>query len=341
MHALAMTRGKSLPYAFAAIWLLANAVLAGLIAAGQASFQENGTWIALLVIIPCDAALLAWIRNPIRQDRATRKTSGGKLLGLIALVVIVFVLLLSLLGRFLLLALAGVAALIVIFQKGYLNKREWAYAAFLALIAALAGLGREDVTFITPVQWGILQVPLTLFCFLAGWSTLRRAGLLQQGVGRSRLIAEGPLPALRSFLLGILLGTPWALAMLVMGSAEGSRATWVQAWWQPLVALNPGIAEEAWGRFLWVPLAFLLFRRAGSDRTAFSVALIVMAYLFAAIHIFGSRDVVENLLSTFIMGLFTLPVSVVCLFRDLETAIGFHFWMDFLKYAFALVLFAG
>jgi len=183
-------------------------------------------------------------------------------------------------------------------------------------------------------------VPLTLFCFLAGWSIFRRTGLLQQGVGRSRFLTEGTLPAVRGFLLGILLGTPWALASVVMGSAGSSRATWVQSWWQPLIAFQPGIAEEAWGRFLFVPLAFLLFRRVSSNRTAFSIALVVMAYFFALLHTSGGG--VTMFVSTLINGtLFILPISVVCLYRDLETAIGFHFWMDFLKYAVALVLFSG
>ena len=181
-------------------------------------------------------------------------------------------------------------------------------------------------------------MPLILFGLLAGWSILHRNELPQQGVGRSRFLAEGGFPAIRSFLFGILLGTPWALANLVMGSADSSHAAWVHIWWQPLIALNPGIAEEAWGRLLLVPLVYLLFRRVSSNRTAFSTALIVMAYLFAFLHTSG--DGMSMLVSTIVIGtLFVLPISVVCLYWDLETAIGLHFWMDFLKYIFALFLF--
>lgn len=63
-----------------------------------------------------------------------------------------------------------------------------------------------------------------------------------------------------------------------------------------------------------------------------------MAYLFAFLHTSG--DAMSMLVSTIIIGsLFVLPLSIVCLYGDLETAIGFHFWMDFLKYIFALLLF--
>ena len=183
-----------------------------------------------------------------------------------------------------------------------------------------------------------MQVPLTLLSILAGWSILGRFGLLQQGVGRNRFLTAGMWLTARSFLLGILVGTPWALAGVVIGSAEGGRSAWVESWWQPLIALQQGIAEEAWGRLLLVPLVFMLFRRVSSSRTAFSTALIVMAYWFAYLHTSG--NVVSMLVSTFIIGsLLTLPLSVVCLYHDLETAIGFHFWMDSLKFAIALVLF--
>jgi hypothetical protein len=230
MATLKITTNKNLLYVFAPIWLLANAALAWLLAAGQVPFNDSGMWIALLILIPCNVVLLMLIRNPIRNDQPGRKTAKGKLLGLIALVVITAVFLLAVLGEFLSLTFPIVAAVILLLQKQPLDKREWLYAAFLALIAGIAGLGAEWITFITPLQWGLLQVPLTVLGFLAGWSILRRSGLLHQGVGRSRFLAEGKLPALRSFLLGILLGTPWALAAVVMGSAGSGRATWVHSW---------------------------------------------------------------------------------------------------------------
>ena len=333
-----MTTNKKLLYAFYFIWVLANVVIGWLLLAGQSSFTENGMWIAFLVLIPCNILLASLIRNPMPKEQNGQKVSKGKLAILITGVVLITLLLLSLFGKFITLLFPVIAICILILQRQKIDNREWLYASFLALVAGLAGLGAEWITFITPFQWGVLQVPLTLFGFLAGWSILRRNGLLQQGVGMSRFLTEGGFPAMRSFLFGILLGTPWALANVVMGSAESSRAAWVHSWWQPLIALNPGIAEEAWGRLLLIPLAFLLFRRVSPDRTAFSTSLIVMAYLFAFLHTSG--DGMSMLVSTIIIGtIFVLPISIVCLYMELETAIGFHFWMDFLKYVFALFLF--
>ena len=338
MTPLTTTTNKKLRYVFATFWLLANIVLAWLLAERQVSFRNSGMWIALLFLLPCIVVLMRLIRNPISDEPTERKTSKGKLGVLIAVIVIAVLFLQLVLGKFILLTLPVFAVVILFLLKQPLDKREWLYASFLALMASVAGLGAEWIEFITPSQWSLLQVPLTLLSFLAGWSILRRSGLLQQGVGRSRFIAEGTLPAVRSFLLGILLGTPWALASIAMGSAEGSKVAWVKSWWQPLIAFQPGIAEEAWGRLLLVPLAFLLFRRVSPNRTAFFTALIVMAYWFAYLHTSG--NIVSVLVSTLIVGtLFVLPISVVCFYCDLETAIGFHFWMDFLKLLFALFLF--
>jgi len=338
MNALITTKNRRLACAFVAVWFLANAVLTWLLAVGQASFAFDSIWIVVLALLPCIVILMCLVRNPIADEPVERKTHKGKLFGLIAVVVIALLLLQAVAGKFILFLLPVVAAVVLWLLKPQLDRQEWSYATLLALIAGITGLGAEWISFITPVQWGFLQVPLTLLSFLAGWSILRRFGLLQQGIGRSRFLTAGMWPAVQSFLLGILLGTPWALASVVMGSAEGGTSAWVASWWQPLIALQPGIAEEAWGRLLLVPLLFLLFRRVSPDRTAFSTALIVMAYWFAYLH--ASGNVVSALASTLIVGsLFILPISIVCLYYDLETALGFHFWMDFLKFAFALFLF--
>ncbi len=340
MNALITIKNKKLAYAFVAIWLLANVVLIWLLALGQVSFAFNSIWIVVLILLPCNIILMYLIRNPITDEPDERKTQKMKLFGLIAVVVIALLFLQAVLGKFILFLLPVAAGVILWLLKPQLDKQELAYATLLALIVGVTGLGAEWISFITPIQWSLLQVPLTLLSLLAGWSILRRFGLLQQGVGRSRFLSAGIRPAIRGLLLGILLGTPWALAGVVMGSAESGRSAWVESWWQPLIALQPGIAEEAWGRILMVPLVFLLFRRVSPDRTAFSTALIVMAYWFAFLHANG--NVASVLVSTLIVGsLFSLPISIVCLYYDLETAIGFHFWMDFLKFAFAPFLFNG
>jgi len=61
-----------------------------------------------------------------------------------------------------------------------------------------------------------------------------------------------------------------------------------------------------------------------------------MAYWFAYLHTPGGF---EAAVSTVMIGtLFALPTSYLWLRRGLETAIGFHFWLDFVKFAAAYLL---
>jgi membrane protease YdiL (CAAX protease family) len=114
---------------------------------------------------------------------------------------------------------------------------------------------------------------------------------------------------------------------------------WVQHWWQLVMAINPGIAEEAWGRILLIPMIFILFKQVFRPRQAYLLAMIIGTYWFAFLHTGGG---VQGLISTLMTGtLFVLPITFICLHRNLETAIGFHFFIDFIKFLAAFFLNVG
>jgi hypothetical protein len=239
----------------------------------------------------------------------------------------------TLIGPPLLFALPVLGLVVLAFLRPRLSRLEVVYALLLALVAGVAGLGAGWVTF-SPLAWAALQVALVLLSLLAGWSLLRHTGLLQAGIGRSLLVTEGPVAALCGFARGVFIAVPWAFGLIVLGAA--TEETWVQSWWQPLVAIQPGIAEEAWGRVLLVPLLFLAFRPVAQGRTALTAAVVIMAYWFAYLHTPGGSEAV---VSTVMIGtLFALPTSYLWLRRGLETAIGFHFWLDFVKFVVAYQL---
>jgi hypothetical protein len=244
--------------------------------------------------------------------------------------------LVTLIGPPLLFALPVLGLVMLALLRPRLSRQEVVYALLLAVVAGVAGLGAGWVTF-SPLAWAALQVALVLTSLLAGWSILRHTGLLQAGIGRSLFLMEGLAPALRGFAQGILIGMPWALGLVVLGAAN--EESWVQTWWQPLVAIQPGIAEEAWGRMLLVPALFLVFRPMARARVALTTAVVIMAYWFAYLHTPGGF---EAALNTVMIGtLFTIPISYLWLRRGLETAIGFHFWLDFVKFVAAYLLNQG
>ncbi|NIW49282.1 MAG: CPBP family intramembrane metalloprotease [Gammaproteobacteria bacterium] len=266
----------------------------------------------------------------------TPKTNRSKFILVILLTVLVLFLLHSIVGPPLIFAFPVIGILVLIIMRPQLSRSEVYYALTLAVVAGIAGLGSAWVTIQLPI-WATLQFALVLFGLLAGWSILNQTGLSRAGIGRNILITQRAGAALRSFFQGLLIAMPWALGMIALGSAN--EENWVSSWWQPLVAIQPGIAEEAWGRVLLVPLLFLLFRRFAKDHTALTCAVVVIAYWFAYLHTSGG---VDGIFSAIMIGtLFSLPVSYLWLRRGLETAIGFHFWLDFIKFAAALLLNEG
>lgn len=303
---------------------------------GVSSFESPGIVLSLLALLLCTGSLLVWIPNPVHDPPSEHPTRRGHLALLILAAVAVLFPLRTLVGPPLLFGLPVVALVVVILLRRQVTTRDIYYALFLGTIAGVAGLAAGWITEFSPLAWAFLQVLLVLTGFLAGWAILRYSGLAEQGVGKSLVLSAGASRGALGFLLGMLIALPWAIANPVMGGSAGDA--WVRSWWQPLVAIQPGIAEEAWGRLLLVPLLFLLFRLAARPRTALTAALVSAAYWFAYLHTPGGIEAIPSML---IIGtLYSLPVSYLCLYRDLETAIGWHFLVDFIRFAYAFILVA-
>ncbi|MFQ5398577.1 MAG: hypothetical protein ACE5E7_03170 [Anaerolineae bacterium] len=324
-------------YIFSAVWVLTTAIFGWQLLEREHTFDSPRMWFNLLMLLICAIALIWWLSCPLRDGSSNvARTKWGRFILFVAIAVYAPFALRTVVGPPLLFGLPAVAVAVLAFLRPKITRQETLYAMGLSLVAGVAGLGAGWAPF-HPVVWSVLQVLLVSTSFLAGWAVLRRAGLLDQGIGYSRFLPEGTASALRGFLQGMLIGLPWALSIVVMGGSDSE--TWVRRWWQPLVAINPGIAEEAWGRILPVPLLFSLLCRVSRPRKAFIAALVIVGYWFAYLH---TPSGMGELFSTIMIGtLYVLPVSYICLHRDLETAIGFHFWLDFVKFAAAYLLNTG
>jgi hypothetical protein len=296
--------------------------------------------LAISIVMACTiyttAALLWWLPKPALDDPSDsiptrRRWFAVSIISIAAILWSAYLVA----GNYLLFALPVLGLVVLVWLRRHVVQRELLYALGLALIAGIAGLA-AGINFISPSVWAILQVALVVTGLPAGWSMLRYSGLLKAGIGRSRFLTEGIASALSGFAQGIVLCIPWALSALVLGTNQGT--TWVQAWWQPLTAIQPGIAEESWGRMLLVPLVFMLLRRVARTQVAFTAALILVGYWFAYMHTSGVFD----LFTTLMMGTLTvLPISFLCFYRDVETAIGFHFGFDFITSAVGFLLAQG
>lgn len=304
---------------------------------GQRTF--SAPWIVAVILaltFYTTVAFLRWLPKPAFDDlsQESQTRPGLFLCTLIGVGGILF-LAYWLWGLTVLFALPLIGLIVLVVLRRQMDKREIIYALGLGAIAGIAALA-AGINFISPAVWAILQLCLVLVGLPAGWSILRQYGLLQTGVGRSRLISDGLVSALISFGQGIVLCFPWMLSAVVLGSS--TSGTWVQAWWQPLTALQPAIAEEAWGRMLLIPLVYIVLRRFAKTQTVLTAAIIVVSYAFAYWHTSSNLD----WFTTIMMGtLLVLPLSFLCLYRDLESAIGFHFGYDFGTALIPFLLFQG
>ena len=307
---------------------------------GHQSFDSPTTPFVLVGLLVGTVLLWWWFPPPAIEtppDASPPKRRGLYILVSIIVVVALF-LARTLVGPPLLFAWPILALIILAYLKPTLDRREGIYATVLALIASIAGLGAQWVwDDFSPIVWALLQVGLVLTGLLAGWAMLRHTGLWQDGIGHSQFLDNGLMPALSRFGQGVLMAMPWALGLILIGGAASSG--WVQSWWQPFLAINPGIAEEVWGRIFAVPVLFWLFSRFMNRRRAYLAAMLIMNYWFAYLH---TASGFEAIISTVMIGtLYGLPHSVLCLHRDLETAVGFHFWIDFVKFGAVFLMNVG
>ncbi len=337
-EATAVTRPRWRYRPFLFLWVLTTAGLGWQLAQGKHSFEQDSTIPALLAVFVCTVALLRWLPGASVTEQPG--TAGNRRAWFILLAIGAATVLFAaaeIVGRALLFGLPVVAMAVILWLRSHLSMREVIYAAALAIVAAIAGLGAGWITYMPPVGWAALQLPLVVAGLLAGWAILSHTGLLKSGVGRSLFLTTGSASALRGFALGLVIGIPWALLNVLVGGANGD--SWVHSWWQPLVAIQPGIAEEAWARVFLVSLVFLALAKVGKPRISMIVAVVIVGYWFAYLH---THDGINGLPSTILIGtLYSLPLSYLWLRKGLEAAIGFHFLQDFVRFAAALLLNQG
>jgi hypothetical protein len=288
------------------------------------SFQNSPLAITITVTLTIytTLALMSSLAKPLPDDSI--RTPIGMFIVWVLAIVVVLLFVYQVAGYYLLFGLPIIGMVVLVWLRRHAAIGELLYALGLGLMAGIAGLA-AGINFVSPTVWAMIQVLLIVTGLPAGWSMLRHSGLLQAGIGTSRFVERGFISAVSGFAQGIVLCIPWALGSLVLRTT--SNASWVREWWQPLTAIQPGIAEEAWGRMLLVPLVFLILRRVAQTRVAFTAAIIIVGYWFAYMHSSGGFD----WFTTLMLGtLLVLPISYVCFYRDVETAIGFHFGYDFI-----------
>jgi hypothetical protein len=130
---------------------------------------------------------------------------------------------------------------------------------------------------------------------------------------------------LKSFALGCLFAIPMALSNL-NDSITTNALNWITQYWQPILALEAGILEETWIRlFIIVFIYALISSKTTKKYIPILTALIISSVFFGFGH--SNYISIQNCLSLTI--LYGLPMGILLIKKDFETAIGYHFMIDF------------
>jgi len=159
--------------------------------------------------------------------------------------------------------------------------------------------------------------------FYAGNLLLTQTGLTQVWMlrGRSR-------QALKSFIWAGIVSVPLILLNLFSNSSPNEGA--IDHWWQPFYAFFPALAEEIWARLFLVTFVYVWLQPVSGDQSGRAIGISVL--LSALIH--GLAHYPESsMFSAILSGLFVgIPLGMLYVKRDLESAIGYHFFPVFIRW---------
>jgi len=178
-------------------------------------------------------------------------------------------------------------------------------------------IGPRDV-FLTSLY--TLTVPIL---FVAGNLLLTQTGLTQVWMlqGRSR-------QALKSFIWAGIVSAPLILLNLFSGVSPTEGG--INHWWQPFYAFAPALAEEIWARLFLVTLIYAWLQPVSGDHPgrAFGSSVFLAALIHGLAH-YPESSIFSAILSGLFVG---VPLGMLFVKRDLESAIGYHFFPVFIRW---------
>ncbi len=321
-----------LTWVFAILWGLSSIALAIGLVANDGTAQGVGAILGLIYIL----ILIWWLARskPAAADLSDCQPIIGFLpnyWAMLAFIVVVTALLTALTGGLLgngwhMLTLSILLALAIIVAW---RKRLTRQHVVAGVVTAIVLLGVEHLLsddwgqgLITSVGAGLMAV--------AGALLLDHTELTHV-----RLLEGNYLAAAKSFLWGCALALPPALlnALSMRQAPPSDFDLMFNQWWKALYALQPGILEEVWARLLLTTLLYALLRPLSVQhpRRAVVGAMLMGATIHGLAHFpMSLNSPMEAIYVTLMYG---IPLALVYVKRDLETAMAYHFFIDFVRFA--------
>ncbi len=219
-----------------------------------------------------------------------------------------------------------------------LTRLDWlvavATSTVLGVLVPGSGFNSLGAAFLPqgqPVVMAALHGVCLFVALLAGLVVMRRGGPVQVRVAGGEWRKAG-----EHFLIGAVYGIPLAiLNVLAFTQMQGRGAILQNPLWALLSSLEPGIVEEVLYRLAFLGIIWLVLRPGWPDR-----ALPLAAVLSVLVHSYSHLDamLVDQPLFALAYGgmlavIFGAPMAYLAVRRDLETAAGFHWIQDALRFA--------
>lgn len=176
----------------------------------------------------------------------------------------------------------------------------------------------------------IIDGLITFFAYIAGCS------LTDKGKGVRSLVKEGEnKKAVKSLLYGAIVSIPFACINVAYFIITQGPIRFQNPFISGFLALQPGIGEEIVFRFFIINAASTVLRNKLSQKhllfIVFFLSIIPHSILhFPDLWLSNLPGAIFMLISTSL--LFGLPMAYLQYTRNLESAIGFHWFTDFLRF---------
>jgi hypothetical protein len=229
-------------------------------------------------------------------------------------------------------ALFSIVSIVVVLNREITSLDLLIASAICAVVGITSLLFiRDSATFL--MAFFVNGIPAGI-CYLGGCALLRSTKLTH-----IRFIEKDWKKGTESISLGILFSIPWAILNILLIRGSGSTDAFMKGeLWRALAAIQPGISEEIMFRLFLLTACFSLLSHYLAKRSAVLVSVFLSAFIHGYIHvapILLSNPILAMVQGFVISVIFILPMAYLYLKRDLETAISFHFFVDFVRFIYA------
>lgn len=224
-------------------------------------------------------------------------------------------------------ALTIAACLTLIVYRRSLTTRSVLLGLALAILSTFSHWLHDP-----SLSWGLQEGVAVWTCFLAGVILFKDRDVI------SVPVLEPPLRMIgRSIVLGIFFAIPLSIVNNLYFYLNTGPIQWQNVFYSALEALSPAIHEEIIFRFFVLAIVLHLLKGSASPRWTIAIAVFLAVVPHSLNHLpdlFLQNPIMGLVMLTATSLLFGLPMAILQIRKNLETAIAFHWFIDFARFLF-------